>query len=136
MLVTQSCPTLCDPMDCSPSGSSVHGILQARILEMVAISFSRGSSLTQGSNLGMLHCQMDSLLSIVSVSRSVMPDSLWPHGLQPTRLLCPWDFQSKNSSDSQGITSIEVSKFALIYKEISSNSFLVLLKGRGRNNHI
>ena len=46
-----SCPTLCDPMDCSPSGSSVHGILQARILEMVAISFSRGSSLTQGSNL-------------------------------------------------------------------------------------
>ena len=37
-------PTLCDPMDCSPSGSSVHGILQARILEQVAISFSRGSS--------------------------------------------------------------------------------------------
>ena len=41
---TQSCPTLCDPVDCSPSGSSVHGILQARILEWVAISFSRGSS--------------------------------------------------------------------------------------------
>ena len=35
---------LCDPMDCSPPGSSVHGILQARILEWVAISFSRGSS--------------------------------------------------------------------------------------------
>ena len=42
--VTQSCPTLCDPMDCCPPGSSVHGILQARILECVAISFSRGSS--------------------------------------------------------------------------------------------
>ena len=42
--VTQSCPTLCNPMDCSPPGSSVHGILQARILEWVAISFSRGSS--------------------------------------------------------------------------------------------
>ena len=42
--VTQSCPTLCDPVDCSPPGSSVHGILQARILEWVAISFSRGSS--------------------------------------------------------------------------------------------
>ena len=40
----QSCPTLCGPMDCSPPGSSVHGILQARILEWVAISFSRGSS--------------------------------------------------------------------------------------------
>ena len=42
--VAQSCPTLCDPVDCSPPGSSVHGILQARILEWVALSFSRGSS--------------------------------------------------------------------------------------------
>ena len=42
--VTQSCPTLCDPMDCSPPGSSIHGILQARVLEWVAISFSRRSS--------------------------------------------------------------------------------------------
>ena len=38
--VTQSCPTLCDPMDCSPPGSSVHGIFQARVLEWVAIAFS------------------------------------------------------------------------------------------------
>ena len=37
-------PTLCDPLDCSPQGSSIHGILQARILEWVAISSSRGSS--------------------------------------------------------------------------------------------
>ena len=42
--VTQSCPTLCNPMDCSPPGSSIHGIFQTRILEWVAISFSRGSS--------------------------------------------------------------------------------------------
>jgi len=42
--VTQLCLTLCDPMDCSPPGSSIHGILQARILEWVAIPFSRGSS--------------------------------------------------------------------------------------------
>ena len=42
--VCQSCPTLCDPMDCSQPGSSVHGILQARTLEWVAISCSRGSS--------------------------------------------------------------------------------------------
>ena len=40
----QSCPTLCDPMDCSPPGSSVQGILQARILEWVAMPCSRGSS--------------------------------------------------------------------------------------------
>ena len=36
----QSCPTLCDPMDCSLPGSSIHGVLQARILEWVAICFS------------------------------------------------------------------------------------------------
>ena len=51
VLVAQSCLTLCDPVDCSPPGSSVHGILQARILEQVAISFPRGS------NLGFLHCK-------------------------------------------------------------------------------
>ena len=44
VLVTQSCPTLCDPMDSSPPGFSVRGILQARILEWLAIPFSRGSS--------------------------------------------------------------------------------------------
>ena len=42
--VAQLCLTLCNPMDCSPPGSSVHGILQARVLEWAAISFSRGSS--------------------------------------------------------------------------------------------
>ena len=40
----QSCPTLCDPMDCILPGASVHGVLQARILEWVTTSFSRGSS--------------------------------------------------------------------------------------------
>ena len=44
MLVTQSYPTLFDPTDCSPPGSPVHEILQARILEWVAVPFSRGSS--------------------------------------------------------------------------------------------
>ena len=43
-LVTQSCLTLCNPMDCSPPGSSVHGILQAGILEWVAMPSFRGSS--------------------------------------------------------------------------------------------
>ena len=53
MLVTQLCLTLCDPMDCSLPGFSVHGILQARILEWVGISFSKGRLgyilFTQGS---------------------------------------------------------------------------------------
>ena len=44
VLVAQPCLTLCDPMDCSPPGSSVHGILQARMLEWVTMPSSRGSS--------------------------------------------------------------------------------------------
>ena len=47
----QSCPTLCDPIDGSPPGSSVPGILQARILEWVAISFSMVKSSQMGSSL-------------------------------------------------------------------------------------
>ena len=57
MLVAQSCLTLCDPMDCSPPSSSVHGILQARILEWVSISFSRVSSWPWDWNLGLLLCR-------------------------------------------------------------------------------
>ena len=53
--VAQLCPTLCDLMDCSLPGSSVHGVLRAKILEWVAISFSRGPS--QESNLHLLHCK-------------------------------------------------------------------------------
>ena len=52
--VAQSSPTLCDPMDCSPPVSSVHGIFQARLLERVALSFSRGFS--QPRNLTQVSC--------------------------------------------------------------------------------
>ena len=56
--VAQSCPTHCDPVDYNPSGSSVHGILQARILEWVAVlSLFQGIFPTQGSNLGLLLCR-------------------------------------------------------------------------------
>ena len=60
MLVAQSCLTLCDPMDCNPLGSSVHGILQARILE--AIPFSRDLP-NPGIEHGSLALQADSLPS-------------------------------------------------------------------------
>ena len=57
-LVTQLCPTLCDPMDCSLSGSSVHGISQARILEWVVISSSRGSFWPRNwTQLSLSHCR-------------------------------------------------------------------------------
>ena len=55
--VTQTCPAFCDPVDCSSPASSVHGILQARILEWVAIPFARGILPTQGLNLSLLHCR-------------------------------------------------------------------------------
>ena len=56
--VSQSCPTLCNPMDCSLLGSSVHGIFQVIVLEWVAISFFlQGNFPTQGSNLGLPHCR-------------------------------------------------------------------------------
>ena len=71
----QSCPTLCNPIDGSPPGSAVPGILQARTLEWLAMSFSNAWKWTW--------------------SRLVMSDSSGPHGLQPTRLLCPWDFLGK-----------------------------------------
>ena len=53
----QSCPTLCDPMDCSPPCSSVHGISQARILDWVAMPFSRGSFQSRdGTSVSYVSC--------------------------------------------------------------------------------
>ena len=57
VLVAQSCPTVCESTNCSPPDFSVRGIFQARMLEWVAIPFSRGSSWPQGSNLGLLLCR-------------------------------------------------------------------------------
>ena len=62
VLVTQSCLTLCDPMNRSLPGSSVHGILQARILVCIAMAFSRGSS-RPGTEPGSPALQADSLPS-------------------------------------------------------------------------
>ena len=64
LMKVKLCPTLCDPMDCSLPDSSVHGILQTRILEWVAISSSRGCCSVYGLNLHLLrplHWQADSL---------------------------------------------------------------------------
>ena len=66
MLGCFSCPTHCDPVGCSPSASSVHGILQARILEWVAMSSSGGSSQSRAQTLfclHLLHCRRSLYLS-------------------------------------------------------------------------
>ena len=70
-------PTLCDPIDGSPQGSAVPGILQARTLEWVAISFS---------NAWKWKGKVKSLSPVRLLA---------PHGLQPTRLLHPWIFQAR-----------------------------------------
>ena len=77
----QSCLTLCDPIDGSLLGSPVPGILQARTLEWVAISFS--SPMHESEKW--------------KWSRSVVSYSVRPHGLQPTRLLRAWDFPGKST---------------------------------------
>ena len=62
--ITQSCPTLHDPMDCSLPSSSVHGILQARILEWVAMPSSRGSSQPRdGTQVSHIACRFFTVLS-------------------------------------------------------------------------
>ena len=75
----QSCPTLCDPIDGSPPGSPIPGILQARTLEWVAISFSNAWKWK---------------VKVKSLSR------VWPSvtpWAEPTRLLHPWDFPGKST---------------------------------------
>ena len=59
LLAIQSCLTLCNPMDGNPPGSSVHGILQARILGVGCHSLLQGIFPTQGSNLGLSHCRQN-----------------------------------------------------------------------------
>ena len=76
----QSCPTLCNPRDGSPPGSSIPGIPQARILEWVAIFFSNASKWK------------------VKVKSLSCVRLFATHGLQPTRLLCPWDFPGKSTA--------------------------------------
>ena len=79
--VTQLCPTLHSPMDCSLPGSSANGIFQARVLEWVAIAFSIR---------GCYCCCCCCIASVVS-------DSVRPHRRQPTRLPGPWDSPGKNT---------------------------------------
>ena len=69
--VAEWCPALCNLMDCSPPSSSVHGILQAKILECIAIPFSRGIFPTQGSNLHLMSPGMAGRFFTVWATREV-----------------------------------------------------------------
>ena len=80
----QSCPTLWDPMDCSPQGSSVHGIIQARILERVAISYSRGSSQTRdGTYMSCIFCISRQVLYHCATWEAHETPAMWALLLSP-----------------------------------------------------
>ena len=98
VLVSQSCPTLCDSMDCNPLHSSVHEIFQSRTLEWIAIPFSRGCSQPRDQTwVFFIVCRVFTTWatwealksSSVQFSHLVMSSSLWSHGLWHTRLPCP-----------------------------------------------
>ena len=93
--VAESCPTLSNPMDCGPPGSSIHGIFQARVLEWGAIAFS-------------------------SLSHLVVSNSLGSQGLYLARLLCLWNSAGKNTgvgshSLFQGIFPTQGSKLGFLH---------------------
>ena len=111
--------TLCDPMDCSPPGSSVRRTLQARTLDWIAVSSSRGSSRPRDDSVSLMFpvwavgvfttsttweiC--NEILYILGCCcrccccqvASVVSDSVQPHRWQPTRLPRPWDSPGKNT---------------------------------------
>ena len=113
--VAQSCPTLCDPMDCSLQGSSVHGIFQARVLAPVVAKLlqscltlcnPKDSSPPGAAVPGILQARTLEWVAVsfsyaqkwkVKVKSLSRSNSLRSHGLQPTRLLRPWDFPGKST---------------------------------------
>ena len=90
VLVIRSCLTLCDPMDCSPPGSSVHGICQARILEWVPIPFSKGSS--QPRDQTRVFCIAGRFLTVWAIHPMWLAaiSTLYPH---PHPLPCPTEIR-------------------------------------------
>ena len=100
VLVAQSYLTISNPMDCSPPGSSVDGILQARILEWVAIPFSGGVFLDQGTEPKSpalesgFFITSDTYHVYACESCSVVSDSLRPH-----RLCSPWNSPGQNAGE-------------------------------------
>ena len=117
----QLCPTLCNPRDGSPPGSAIPGILQARTLEWVAISFSNAwkwkvkvkslscvwllatawtAAYQAPPSMGFSRQEYWSGVPLPSPTQpleEINYNYMQPHGLQPTRLLHPWDFPGKST---------------------------------------
>ena len=106
--VTQSCLTLCHPMDCSPPGSSVQGDSPGKNTGVGCHALLQGIFQTQESNQGLLHCRqilyqlsyqgsLYPLAATAAAVASVVSDSVRPHRRQPIRLPRPWDSPGKNT---------------------------------------
>ena len=125
VLVTQSCPTLCDPMDCSPPGFSVHGILQAWILEWIVIPFSRGTSQPRDQTL--VSCVAGRFFTIWATEKSLNwarpmkvaqscltlcdPMDYTVHGILQARIL-EWGAFPFSRGSSQARDQTQVSRIA------------------------
>ena len=117
VLVSQSCPTVYNPKGCSPLGSSVHGIPQARILEWVAISFSL-SLPNQGFNLGLLQCRQilyclshqESLAATPVCIRQNIPYEPLVHGLTKMPRIV---FSEVNSNATEKIMCVKTARLGV-----------------------
>ena len=125
MLVSQSCLTLCDPMDCSLPGSSVHGILQARILESVAMPSSRVSSWCRDGTW--VSCIAGSFFTIWATrgSKEICFSWFWNQGaFSSCSLLRPWIVPMSPELADRFLTigPPEMSKFQL-FLQAGTNAF-------------
>ena len=125
VLVIQSCLTLCDPMDSSLAGSFVHGILQARILEWVAISFSRGSS--QSKDQSWVSCIADRFFTIWTTGEALC---WWRRSLFPTGSIFPmWKNFHENKA---GVLFQTLVRYPWIFYPLlspSASKWMVTLEG-------
>ena len=129
----QSCPTLCDPMDCSPPGSSVHGILQAGLLEWVAMPSSRGSSwprdqtrISCGSCTAGVFFTAEPLgkLNLWSIHGYILTLAWWPAHQEttshPPSALPSSQIKSKHHHPSPGFFSMWKEAFSAFYYWVCS----------------
>ena len=125
--VTQSCPTLCDPMDCSPPGSSILGIFQARVLEWVAISYqcwSELSVLCNGCGLSIIYSMSTICLFVIFFFCHAACGILVPHpGIGPgPQLWNCWVLTAEMPGNSSiWFTFIEQPRWPIITEKMSAN---------------
>ena len=118
VLVAQSCPTLCDPMDCSPPDSSVHGILEAGVLEWVAIPISRVSSWPR--DWARVSCIAGGFFTIWATRETHHSATFTPHPHLPSPWTWTWNYLVASYMFSKSLFR----KLALFYQRILAQKYL------------